>query len=158
MSGNIGYHGRHRLAGNSLFGGPKQLSHIGGTHQDHRIRVKAEMSKAWSIGHAQFLRLVSQLQINHRNTTCRQQAAHLRHSETKACTGIATIIGKDLLQQAAGKFGEAPVLSLDPLPSFSQRWFALDIGNGIPQRGDALLAIGRGHSHQLLYVNKTGTC
>ncbi|KKC31680.1 hypothetical protein WH91_18430 [Devosia psychrophila] len=157
VTGNIGHHPRYRPAGNRLLGGPQQLTHIGWTHQDHRVRVKPEMGKTRPIGHAQFLRLVRQLQINDGNSAGRQQAAHLGQSKPEACSGVAAVIRKYFLQQTAGKFRKTPVLDLNSLPSLGQRWFALNIGNGIPQRGDALLAIGRGHSHQLLYVNKTRT-
>lgn len=42
------------------------------------------------------------------------------------------------------------------LPGFGQRRLALDIGNGVPQRGKALLAV-LGLHDAMSYVNKTGT-
>lgn len=142
---DIGDDGRHRLAGNGLLGGPEQFHHGGRTHEDQGRRIEPEAEQPRSIGQAELLRLVGQLQIDDRHALARQEPPRLPQGKAKARAHIAAIVGKHFLQQAAGQFGELPILGFHPLPGLGQGRLALDIGNGVPQRGEALLVIGRGH-------------
>jgi hypothetical protein len=47
----------------------------------------------------------------------------------------------NLLHQPCRQFRESIILRLDPLPGFGEGGFALDVGNDVPQRGEALLMI-----------------
>lgn len=145
MSGNIGHDGRHGLAGQRLFCSPEQFDYIGCPNQDQSSRIKPEAPQSGAIGQAQFLAFPNQLQVNDRRTLRVQQATGLRQRKPQQGARMATLIGEDLLQESIRREREAIDLIADHCPCLGQRRFALDIGNGVAQRGDALLAFGRGH-------------
>ncbi len=146
---HIGHHGGHRPAGDGLLGCPEQLVHVGNPHQHQRIGVETEADEARTVRHAQLLGLVSQLQIDDGQALRAEQSLGLSQGEAQGGPSIASLVGEDLLQQSSRKHGERTAAILDPLPHLPQGRLALDVGNGVPQRGEALLAIGGAHGSHL---------
>lgn len=142
---HIGNHRGDSAASNGFFGGPEQFVHGGGTHQHQRIGVEAETEHARAIRHAHFLGFADQLQIDNRWPLATDEAARLAQGKAQRSTGMAAFVGENLLQQAAGRNGKAPMLRLNPCPRLGQGWPALDLGNGIAQRGKALVTVGGAH-------------
>ncbi len=99
---------------------------------------------------------VGQLQIDQGRPLRADQALGLRQGKAQHCTAIARFVGKHFLQEPIAELGKGACSALDLNPRLGQGRLALDIGNTIPQRGKALLAVGRRHDN-LPVVNKTGT-
>lgn len=157
MPGNIGNYGRHRFACDRFFCRPEQLAHGSGPHQDQCFRIKTEAEHTRAIRQTHLLGILDELQIDDSRALLVQQAACLGQGKTEHRTSMTALVGEYLLQQACSGQWKAfdIVLHPDPLACFCQCGFALDIGNGFPQRGQALLVIGR--RHRATFVNKTGT-
>lgn len=100
--------------------------------------------------------LISQLHIVDCRAPRREEAPGLGQRKSKARPGVADAIGVNLLHEARGQSGKQAGLAMWTICLLGQRRLALDIGNGVPQRGKALLAV-RGLHGELLYLNKTGT-
>lgn len=82
------------------------------------------------------------MQIEHCHTLGRQQRFGLTKGKTETGPAIAYGIGEDLLQKSSGQARKIAVPGIKGLcPHLRQCRLALDIGNGVPQRGEALLAI-----------------
>lgn len=150
MPGDIGQDGRHRLAGQRLFGGPEQLDHVGGAHQHQGIGVKAEAEQARPIGQAHFLAVLDQLQIDDGRALTGQQAPGLGQGKTQHRPGMAALIGEHFLQQATGGQRKTGCRIVGHDPRFGQSRLALDIGNSVPERGKALLVVWRAHWRGLI--------
>lgn len=90
-----------RPAGQSLLGYPKQIRHIGSPHHNQLIGIKAEGQKARPIGQSEKLRVIFQLQVEHRHAPGCQQRPHLPQGKGKASTAIAHGIGAHILQEPA---------------------------------------------------------
>ncbi len=157
MPGDIGQHGRHRLAGQRLFGRPQQLDHGGGPHQHQRIGVKAEAEQARPIGQAHFLAVLDQLQIDDGRALAGQQAPGLGQGKAQHGPGMAALIGEHFLQQAARRQRKTGCRIAGHYPRFGQSRLALDIGNSVPQRGKALLVVWRAHWRSLMSEQNRNT-
>lgn len=156
MFGDIGHDGGNGLAGQRLFGSPQQLRHIGGPHQHQRIGVKAETDQPRPIRQAHFLAILAQLQIDHGRAALGDKAARLPQGKTQHGASVATFIGEDFLAEPTGQNGKAGALGHGPGEALRQSRLLFDIGNGIAQRGNALLTVGGAHG-QPIYVNITRT-
>lgn len=145
MAADIGNHGGHGPASQGLFGGPEQFAHGGRTHQDQGVGGDAMGEQARAIGHAQPLGFARQLQVDDGGALRPDEALGLAEGKAKQRPGIAMLVGEDFLQQTARQHRKGTCLFLHALPGLRQGRFPFDIGNGIAQRGKALLAIGQGH-------------
>ena len=146
MAAYIGHHGGNGPAGNGLLGGPEQFGHIGRTHQNEGGRIEPKGQQARAIGNTQFLGFAGQLQVDDGEPLLSEQATGLTQRKAQCRPGIATFVGEHFLQQSAGQHRKpAGMVLLDHSPCLGQRRLALDVGNAVPQRGKALLAIGRAH-------------
>lgn len=157
VAGNIGDHGGDGAAGQGLFGGPEQFGDGGGAHQYQSVGVEAEADEAGAIGQAHFLGLAGELQIDHGRARRGDQAARLGQGKAEGGAGMAALGGKDFLQLAGGGQGKAGRIGMQQRARFGQSRLALDIGNGIAQRGKALLAVRRAHGPRPFHVNKQRT-
>lgn len=153
---NIGDDAGNGPAGQRLLGNPEQVLHVAGPHDDKLGRVQTETRQSRPIGQAEKLRIRSKLQIQHRQPFRGEQGADLPQRKPQARPAIAHRIGAHILQQPARQARK----TLGPVkaarPHLSQGRLALDIGNGVPQRGKALLAI-LGLHDAMDYTNKTRT-
>jgi hypothetical protein len=141
MAAHIAHDRSDGTAGNGFFGDPEQFGHAGGPDQNQGLRVEPKAQKPRSIRQAELLRLIGQLHVNDGNPLQGQKIARLGQGKAQTCPCIAAPIGEHFLQQSTRQKGKLSALSLHPLAGLRQSRFALDIGNSIPQRGKALLAI-----------------
>lgn len=101
--------------------------------------------QTWPIGQAEVLCLVGQLHIVDRRTPRREQVFRLRQGKGEARAAVSCTIGIDFLNEACRQCGKGAGLTLRTVGRFRQCRLTLDIGNGVPQRGKALLAVGGLH-------------
>ena len=140
---NIGDDAGNRPAGEGFFGNPKKIAHIGGADDDQLVGIKTEGQQPWAIGEAKKLRVADKLEINHREALGGEKASGLPQGKAETGPAIAHGIGEDLLREPAGKGRKLSIVGAkSALAHLRQSRFALDIGNGVAQRGKALLAIG----------------
>jgi hypothetical protein len=149
MPADIGHHSRHGAAGNRFLDRPEQFGHIGRPHQDERLGIKAEAHEARTVGHSQFLGFIGQLQVNDGKPLLGDEASCLGQGKAQNRAGIAAFSSEHLLQQPSGQHRKPLRILLDHRPRLGQSRLALDIGNAVPQRSDALLAIGGAHRSHL---------
>lgn len=157
IASDIGDDAGNSPAGERFFGHPEQVLHIRGPYQHELSGVKTERDKPRTIGNAEKLPVSGQLQVEHGHAPGRQQRSCLSQGKAEAGAAIAHGVGKNLLQQPTRQKGKPAFLCVKrPGSHLRQSRLALDIGNGFPQRGKALLAIGGLHGANR-YMNKTGT-
>lgn len=139
---DIGNDAGDGLAGKGFLGDPEQVLHIGSAHEDKLGRIQAKREQARSIGQAKELGVVGQLEIEQCHAPGIEQGPGLTEGKAEAGAAIAHGIGKNLLEKATGQARKAPIHGRKRAGAgFRQRRFSLDIGNGFPQRGEALLVI-----------------
>jgi len=142
IASDIGDNAGHRPAGQGFLCDPKQFPHFGNAYDQELSWIEAEREKTRPIGQAKKLPITGKLQVENRDTPGVQERSCLPKGKAEAGTPIAHGIGENLLQQASGQLGKVPVLfAKRARAGFRQGRLALDIGNSIPQRGKALLAI-----------------
>jgi hypothetical protein len=147
---DIGDNAGNRPAGQGFLGDPEQVAHVARPHDDQMRRIEAEAGKPRTIGQAKKLRIGLQLQVENGHPPGVEERACLSQGKAETGSAIADTIGKHLLQQPARKLRKASLRGRkSPRPRLGQGWFALDIGNDIPQRGKALLLIGGLHGDHL---------
>ena len=128
--------------GEGFFGDPEEIAHIGGADDHHFRRVEAKRQQSRSIRKAEELSIRSKLQIENCYPLWCQQRFGLAQGKAEAGAAISYGIREDLLQQATGQGWKSTILGFKgAFLRLRQCRLALDIGNGVPQRGEALLAI-----------------
>jgi hypothetical protein len=93
----IGHHRGYRLAGEGFFCGPEQFGHIGCPYQHKRIGIEPEAVQTRAIGHAHFLSVLDQLQINDGRALPAQEAPGLGQCETEHRPRMAALVGENFL-------------------------------------------------------------
>lgn len=130
-------------AGEGFFGDPEQIAHICGADDDELVGIKAKGQKPRSIRQPEKLPITCKLQIENRHALGCQQRPGLSQRKAKAGAAIAHCVGENLLQEPPGQVWKGAILGFESaFARLRQCRLALDIGNGVPQRGKALLAIG----------------
>ena len=110
------------------------------------IGIETEGFQSWSIGQAERLSVLFKLEVEHRHPLGGEQGSCLPERKAKAGPAIAQSIGKNLLQQSSRQMRKTAIAGVEgPIRRFRQSRLPLDIGNGVPQRGKALLVIGGLH-------------
>lgn len=154
---NIGDNAGHRPAGQSLFGHPEQVAHIGSPHDHQTGWVEAKGRKTRPIGQTEKLRILRQLQIEHSQALGRQQRPGLAQRKGETGAAIANGIGKHILQQPTRQVGKGAVRRIMGAGfNLCQGRLSFDFGNDIPQRGKALLGAWGLHGGDR-YKNKERT-
>lgn len=138
---DLGNDGRNRSAGCGLLGGPQKLGHVGDAHDHQFGGINPEPVQAWPIGQAEVFSLICQLHVVDRRALRREQALGLGEGKGEAGTAVARAVGIDFLHEARRQCGEHARFTPWAVGRLRQCRLALDIGNGVPQRGEALLAI-----------------
>lgn len=83
---------------------------------------------------------IGQLYIIDRRAPRREQVFRLRQGKGEARAAIPRAIGIDFLHEACRQSGKNTGFTPRTIGRLRQCRLALDIGNGVPQRGEALLA------------------
>ena len=157
MATDIGDDAGDGLAGEGFFSHPEEISHILCTHDQELAWIESERQKSRPIGQAKKLPVLCQLQVKHGHASRREEGLCLAKGKTETGATIAHGVGKHLLEKATGQGRKCAIrVRKGPRPHLRQSRFALDIGNGFTQRGEALLVIGGVHD-LTAYMNKTGT-
>jgi len=103
------------------------------------------------------LSVLFQLQVQHGHALGGQQCFRLSQRKAETGAAIAQGIGKNLLHQSTRETRKTAIDGIErPVGRLRQGRLAIDIGNGVPQRGKALLVVGGWHG-LTAYMNKTGT-
>ncbi len=156
-SANIGDNAGNRPASQRLLGHPEQILHVTGPHDDKLGRIQPKTRQPRPIGQAEELSIGGKLEIEHRQPLRGEQGTDLPQCKPQARPAIAHRIGAHILQQTTRQARKTiRRLVKGTCPHLGQRRLALDIGNGVPQRGKALLAI-LGLHDAMSCMNKTGT-
>jgi len=102
------------------------------------------MHQARRVGQAEEPAIGGQLQVEDRLAPPAQQLPGLAQGEGQARPAIAHGVGIDLLHQPAGQAGKGAVpLQRGAGAELGQSGLALDLGNDVAQRGEALpMALG----------------
>ncbi len=86
------------------------------------------------------------MQIKDGRTQYGDEAAGLSQRKAEAGAAIASLVSKNLLHETTGQGGKEAILGRGHRRArLQQSRLALDIGNGVPQRGQALLVAGGLH-------------
>jgi len=145
VGGDIGHHGGNGLAGEGLFGRPEQFAYAGGPDQHQRFGRKTKTDEARPIGQAHFLGVMEQLEVDNRRSTLAKEVPRLPQGKAEHRAGMAAFVGPHFLEQAGRRQGKALSIAAHHWARLGQSRLALDIGNSVPQRREALLASGRVH-------------
>ena len=127
-------------AAQCLLGGPEQLHHVGGPHDHQLLGRNAQGEQPRPIGQAQFLGLLGELEVNHHRALPIQQVPPQPQGKAQARAAVAGLVREDFLNESGAQHGKPVGFLRKAHRGLAEGGLALDLGNSVPQRLEALLA------------------